>query len=76
MGNQSISGKGGKLFLFTANYPNTSGEVFVENEMRVLEKHFSQIIIICATAKKKEVNRYIPKSAEVFVFDENLNICL
>ena len=74
MGNYVFSGKVGKLILFTANYPNTNGEVFVENEIRVLEKHFSKIIIICATEKKKEVNRYIPQNAEIFVFDENLSI--
>ena len=74
MGNYVSSGKVGKLILFTANYPNTNGEVFVENEIRVLEKHFSKIIIICATEKKKEVNRYIPQNAEIFVFDENLSI--
>jgi hypothetical protein len=73
MGNQSNSGKRGNLILFTANYPNTHGEVFVENEIRVLEKHFFQIIIICATPKKKEVNRYVPHNAKVVVFDENLS---
>jgi len=73
MGDQIISGKGEKLILFTSNYPNTNGEAFVENEIRVLEHYFSQIIIICATQKVKGVNRYIPENASVFVFDENIS---
>jgi colanic acid/amylovoran biosynthesis glycosyltransferase len=61
------------LFFFTSCYPNAPGEVFVENEIRILENHFDKIIIICSVAKKLKVERYIPRNAEVHVFNEHLS---
>lgn len=61
-----------QLIIFTASYPNAPGETFVENEIRILEKYFERIIVICAANKQKGVDRYIPQNAEVFVFNENL----
>jgi len=60
------------LILFTTSYPNTNGEVFVENEIRVLENYFDKILDICAVDKNKDIVRYIPKNTDVFVFNENL----
>jgi len=61
------------LFFFTSCYPNGPGEVFVENEIRILENHFDKIVIICSLEKKSNVDRYIPKNAEVYVFNEHLS---
>lgn len=61
------------LVFYTTIYPNDHGEVFVENEMRILEKYFEKIIIICAVKKNNTVIRYIPANAEVYVFPETLN---
>jgi len=61
------------LVLFTSCYPNTNGEVFVENEIRILERYFEKILIICSTDKKVGIDRYIPKNAEVYVFKDDLS---
>jgi colanic acid/amylovoran biosynthesis glycosyltransferase len=61
------------LVFFTSCYPNTNGEFFVENEIRVLERTFERIIIICSADKMKGVNRYVPENVKVFNFKENLS---
>jgi colanic acid/amylovoran biosynthesis glycosyltransferase len=61
------------LIYFTSSYPNSSGEVFVENEIRVLENYFSKIKIISSTGRQNEISRYTPNNTEVFVFNENLS---
>ena len=64
-----------KLLLFyTSSYPFTDGEVFAENEIRILEKHFDKIIIICDVDKKTNISRYLPANAEVFIFNVNISI--
>ena len=62
------------LILFTSNYPNSVEEVFVENEIYILEKYFDKIIIICAVDINPDDIRYIPENAEVLVFNENISV--
>lgn len=61
------------LIFYTSSYPYSDGEVFAENEIRILEKHFDKIIIICAVDKKTNISRYLPSNAEVFIFNENIS---
>lgn len=61
------------LFFFTSCYPNGTGEAFVENEIRILEKYFDKIVIICPVEKKPNIDRYLPGNAEVHVFNEHLS---
>ena len=68
------SGKSTLVQHFNGLLKPTSGKVFVENEIRILEKHFDKIIIICAIYNKMDIVRYIPKNADVFVFNENISL--
>jgi glycosyltransferase involved in cell wall biosynthesis len=61
------------LIFFTTSYPNVNGEIFIENEIKIIEKYFTQIIIICASPKNNRVFRYQPNNSKVFFFSENLS---
>lgn len=62
------------LIFFTSSYPNSSEEVFVENEIRFLEKSFDKILIICATSNNNTTTRYIPKNADVIFFNDAVTL--
>ena len=60
------------LVLIVADYPNSKGEPFLEEEVKVLEEQFEKIYII-QTNHKKETQEllYLPQNA--IVLDLNLN---
>lgn len=63
-----------RLVLFTAHYPYGLGEEFLENELRIAEKEFSEIMIVCnAKASECAVVRYLPTNARVVLLRKDQN---
>ena len=54
-----------RLVIFTAHYPYGSGEVFLENELRVAEKKFDEIVVVSNAKASEDISRYIPANAQV-----------
>ena len=54
-----------KLILLSAHYPYGNGETFLEDEIRITERYFSDIIIVSADKEKQITRRYIPENTTV-----------
>lgn len=54
-----------KLIVFTFVYPFGKGEEFLEEEMRVAEKCFDEIVIVSRAKDTSDKNKYIPTNARV-----------
>lgn len=54
-----------QLVLFTRHYPYSSGEEFLEEEIRTAEAVFDRITIVTTQREPLSPGRYIPKNTEV-----------
>lgn len=54
-----------KLIEITLNYPYDRGETFCEDELRIAENEFDEIILISLSGHKLNTNRYIPPNARL-----------
>ncbi|MCF2595531.1 glycosyltransferase [Pseudoflavonifractor phocaeensis] len=54
-----------KLVLFTANYPFGRGEEFLENEVRVAEPRFDEIVFVSLAKSGSPVTKYVPRNGRV-----------
>ncbi|MDR1762025.1 MAG: glycosyltransferase [Bacteroidales bacterium] len=63
------------LVLLCDNYPLSTGEFFIDDEMKVLAPHFQKIIVLIKKQKKtNNLNRYIPENLEVVTYKENITL--
>ena len=57
------------LILLCDQYPLSSGEFFIDDEMRVIAPKFDKVLIYTASADSDEnLNRFVPDNAEVVSF--------
>lgn len=63
-----------KLVLFTSTYPYGHEESFIANELRVAERKFEHIYIICRKEKKGGYIQYIPNNATVIERDNSTGV--
>lgn len=63
------------LFFFTANFPYSRREIFIENEVPFLLKNFNKVIIISGANELKDI-RPLPKNIELIniPYVENLKL--
>ena len=54
-----------RLVVFTNDYPEMSGEPFLEDELRVAESKFESILIVSMARELKQTKYYIPQNAQV-----------
>lgn len=57
-----------KLVIFTAHYPYTEGESFLEEEMRYAAEHFREIVIVTAQRVPTEDRYFVPEQAAVIEY--------
>jgi glycosyltransferase involved in cell wall biosynthesis len=63
------------LLLLCDNYPLSSGEFFIDDEMKVLAPHFQKITVITKNQPKTHnLNRYIPKNLEIVTYRETITV--
>ena len=57
------------LILFCDNYPNSIGEYFIDDELRVIYPFFEKIIVISSSPfQDYKENRFIPNNASIHTF--------
>lgn len=54
-----------RLVIFTAHYPYTNGESFLEDEIRYAAKLFDDIVIVTAEKRPTTEQYYVPSNAEI-----------
>lgn len=54
-----------KLVVFTNDYPEISGEPFLEDELRVAESKFDRILIVSMAREARQIKYYVPRNAQV-----------
>lgn len=62
-----------KLIVFTFVYPFGKGEEFLEEEMRVAEKCFDEIVIVSRAKDTSDRNKYVPKNARVVTVRKDMH---
>ncbi len=55
-----------KLIFVTSKYPYSSGETFIENEIKYLSMAFDKIYIFCVDANEEENKREVPQNVVIF----------
>lgn len=60
------------LILLTNNYPASSGEFFIDDEMKIISKYFEKIIVITNNQIKSEFICYTPKNLILVTYSINL----
>ena len=59
------------LVVFTMHYPYGIGENFLEEEIRIAEKIFDDILIVSYAKDTEKLNKYIPDNAKVIKLRES-----
>lgn len=54
-----------RLVIFTAHYPYGNGEPFLEDELRIAESYFQEILIVSYAKQSEVFTRYVPDNARV-----------
>lgn len=54
-----------RLVVFTSHYPYGNGEPFLEEEIKIAETCFSEIVIVTYAKQNEALTRYVPKNAKV-----------
>lgn len=54
-----------RLVIFTAHYPYTNGESFLEDEIKYVAKLFDDIVIVTAEKRPTTEQYYVPSNAEI-----------
>ncbi|MBM77811.1 MAG: hypothetical protein CL846_04960 [Crocinitomicaceae bacterium] len=62
------------LVLLNDDYPTSSGEFFIDDEMKVLEKYFKNIYIIKRNQSGLRLNRYVPNKLEIKIYKDHFNV--
>lgn len=65
-----------RLMIFTNHYPYGKGEDFLENELKLAEKFFDNIIIVSGEKKNRDISKYIPHNATVISVRDNYKVSL
>ena len=71
-----------QLVLLCDQYPNSNGEFFIDDEMRVANEQFEHIFIVTRKSEGKAYHRYVPKNATIIEYNpdysciEKLKTCL
>lgn len=60
------------LFLLCDNYPVSLGELFIDDEMRILAPHFDKVFVLIGKQDVLPSNRVVPKNVEVFMYKETI----
>lgn len=60
------------LFLLCDNYPISLGELFIDNEMRILAPHFDKVFVLVHKQEVLLTDRQVPKNVEVFMYEEKI----
>ncbi len=58
------------LFLLCDNYPLSSGEFFIDDEIKVLSPFFDKITVFLPTQQKKDLGRFVPENLNVKEYPE------
>ena len=61
------------LILLTDSYPKEFGELFIDDEMKIISDKFENILIITAAEKEVDLMRFIPNNAKVVRFCSSLS---
>ena len=61
------------LILLNDNYPLSTGEFFIDDEMKVLELHFESIYVLTRKQKQNRLSRYIPKNLVIETYNDSLS---
>ena len=70
------------VILLCDQYPNSNGEFFIDDEMRVASQRFEHIFIITRKSEHDSSHRYVPENATIieynphFSWKEKLRTCL
>lgn len=70
------------LVLLCDQYPNTNGEFFIDDEMRVATQQFEHIFVITKKSEGKASYRYVPENVTIIEYNldypciEKLKTCL
>lgn len=61
------------LVIFTSHYPYGLGEAYLEEELRIAERIFDNILIVSYAKKSEKLDKYVPHNAKVIALRKNGN---
>ncbi len=61
------------LILLCDSYPISSGEFFIDDEMKVIHTHFDKIFVLIKEQEQKQLNRFIPDNLEIITYNSNIS---
>jgi glycosyltransferase involved in cell wall biosynthesis len=62
------------LILLCDNYPLSSGEFFIDDEMKVIHSHFEKIFVLIKDQEKQQLNRFIPDNLEIITYNSTISV--
>lgn len=62
------------LILLCDNYPISSGEFFIDDEMEIIANKFEKIIVITANYEKSKLNRFIPENMQISTYQNEISL--
>ncbi|HBS86786.1 MAG: hypothetical protein A2W91_12210 [Bacteroidetes bacterium GWF2_38_335] len=57
------------LVILCDNYPNSAGEFFIDDELRIINSKFDKIIVLTGSEKETGLNRFVPDNLKTESFN-------
>lgn len=62
-----------QLVLLCDQYPNSNGEFFIDDEMRVAREQFESIFIVTRKSEGNRLHRYVPENATIIEYNQKIS---